>query len=416
VAKRIAILAAVALTFAAALLAENIDQGTSKPVTFFVSDANGFPMTGLAVKPYLSKNGGAFAISAGTPFEIGKGYYRLDGNVTDTDTLGSLIIDANYPATYTTQNVYWVCVDRDANFAGLAALIATNGTAIAGVATKAATTEANEIAVILTRSTLTQAQVTGGAYALATNASGQITVGSLAPVTAWTVDITGSLSGSVGSVTAGVKIADGNSYAAWLRALAMLDANTASRLATSGYVAIGSPMQAGNVTVGGYAAGQDPATLVWAAATRTLTATAQDPDANWVKTYLQPGGIADANDTRSAANIAAVGGTITVMVDPNVVLDANALAKKLFGTGPYPRDPNSDTVCYYGDPNIPMQGVEVKITTDVSGKSMYTGVQTTTSQGKVAQPFMLNAGTYYVWFRKDGITFTNPKTITVTAP
>ena len=36
-------------------------------------------------------------------------------------------------------------------------------------------------------------------------------------------------------------------------------------------VAVSSRMPSGNVTVGGYASGQDPATLVWSASTRTLT-------------------------------------------------------------------------------------------------------------------------------------------------
>ncbi|MBE3135527.1 MAG: hypothetical protein IMZ55_18825, partial [Acidobacteria bacterium] len=124
-------------------LAENIDQGTNKPLTFFVSDGNGFPMTGLAVKPVVSKNGGAFALASGTTFEITRGYYRLDGNVTDTDTLGSLIIDGNYPVTYTTQNVYWVGVNRDANFSGLAALITKYDGNIAFLQLKGVEREAN---------------------------------------------------------------------------------------------------------------------------------------------------------------------------------------------------------------------------------------------------------------------------------
>jgi len=49
------------------------------------------PQTGKTVTCTLSKNGGAFASSAGAVSELASGIYTLAGNATDRNTLGSLI-------------------------------------------------------------------------------------------------------------------------------------------------------------------------------------------------------------------------------------------------------------------------------------------------------------------------------------
>ena len=54
------------------------------------------PATGLAgtLAVTISKNGGAFATPFGALTEIGSGWYKLAGNVTDTNTTGPLALHA----------------------------------------------------------------------------------------------------------------------------------------------------------------------------------------------------------------------------------------------------------------------------------------------------------------------------------
>lgn len=87
--------------------------------------------------------------------------------------------------------------------------------------------------------------------------------GGLANVVAWTVAITGNLSGSVGSVTGTI---GGMTAAGWAGAFTT-DTTKVYADAVAGSVVKETASHAtitGNVTVGGYAAGQDPATLVFA--------------------------------------------------------------------------------------------------------------------------------------------------------
>ena len=50
---------------------------------------------GLSPTVEISKNGGAFASPAGSTSEIGHGWYKLTPNAADTNTLGSLILNAS---------------------------------------------------------------------------------------------------------------------------------------------------------------------------------------------------------------------------------------------------------------------------------------------------------------------------------
>jgi len=278
----------------------------------------------------------------------------------DANFAGLAALGAKWEANYA--GIVAVAGKWEANYAGLAALTtrsdpnrATAEGMLTVLQSRAATTEANVRLDIMSRgtSTLTQAQVTGGAYALATNGSGQITVGSLLPVTTWTVDLTGNLSGSVGSVTGGVKIGDpnwlpmqntvrlieGEANQTWARVAAMLDANTASRQPTVTF-----PTNFGvlsiSATTGLVDITQTGADKVWGTATRTLTgptnltgmtvhiddpnhyrgyavldlvqseANAAQADGNWIRTTLKIGGIGDANDIRVAANAGSDANTI----------------------------------------------------------------------------------------------------------
>lgn len=60
---------------------------------------------------------------------------------------------------------------------------------------------------------------------------------------------------------------------------------------------------------------------------------------------------------------------------------------------------------------IPIQGVEVWITTDALGLNVVAGTAVTNTFGIVT--FYLDAGTYYIWKLKPEYSFTNPATIVV---
>ena len=60
---------------------------------------------------------------------------------------------------------------------------------------------------------------------------------------------------------------------------------------------------------------------------------------------------------------------------------------------------------------VPISGAEVWITSDEAGANLVAGTITTNAQGNAT--FYLDAGTYYVFIRATGYTFTNPTTITV---
>ena len=61
--------------------------------------------------------------------------------------------------------------------------------------------------------------------------------------------------------------------------------------------------------------------------------------------------------------------------------------------------------------SIPIQGVELWVTTDVGGGNTVAGSAYTDNFGNVT--FYLDSGTYYVWKQKSGYSFSNPAGITV---
>lgn len=66
------------------------------PIVFFMADSTDHVTgkTGLSPTVTLSKNGAAFGAAAGAVTEIGNGFYKVAGNATDSNTLGSLILHA----------------------------------------------------------------------------------------------------------------------------------------------------------------------------------------------------------------------------------------------------------------------------------------------------------------------------------
>lgn len=74
-----------------------IKQSTSSRVIpfFMVSSTDHIAgKTGLTPSVTISKNGGAFAAPAGAIAEVGNGWYRIAGNATDSNTVGSLLVHA----------------------------------------------------------------------------------------------------------------------------------------------------------------------------------------------------------------------------------------------------------------------------------------------------------------------------------
>ncbi len=75
---------------------ERKQDSVDHPICFLMVDEENHVAgkTGLTPIVTLSKNGGAFAVTAGTISEIGNGWYALAGNTADRDTLGELLIHA----------------------------------------------------------------------------------------------------------------------------------------------------------------------------------------------------------------------------------------------------------------------------------------------------------------------------------
>lgn len=71
-------------------------SSSAKAIPFYMVDSADHiaAKTGLTPTVTISKNGAAFATPAGAVAEIGSGWYRIAGNATDSNTIGSLLIHA----------------------------------------------------------------------------------------------------------------------------------------------------------------------------------------------------------------------------------------------------------------------------------------------------------------------------------
>src|SRR6478736_547132 len=69
---------------------------TAQALVFFMTDTSDHiaGKTGISPAVLLSKNGGSFASPAGAVTEIGNGWYKVAGNATDTNTLGTIALHA----------------------------------------------------------------------------------------------------------------------------------------------------------------------------------------------------------------------------------------------------------------------------------------------------------------------------------
>lgn len=68
------------------------------PIYMVLSSDHLTPATGKTVTVTLSKNGAAFGAASGAVTEVSSGVYKLAGNATDTNTLGSLLVLATATA------------------------------------------------------------------------------------------------------------------------------------------------------------------------------------------------------------------------------------------------------------------------------------------------------------------------------
>lgn len=149
-----------------------------------VLDASGVAVTTAALADFnITKNGTSATLTGATVTHSHNGHYTIALTTGNTDTLGRLTITVNNSAMAMSPFRYTVLV------AAAFDTLVTNGTL-------ASTTSGRTIAVDAS------GFVTAGTVSDKTGYS--LASGGLAAVTTWTVSITGSLSGSVGSVTGAV--------------------------------------------------------------------------------------------------------------------------------------------------------------------------------------------------------------------
>lgn len=87
-------------------------SSTARELIFLMVDGTDHitPKTGLSPTVTLSKNGAAFGAPAGAVTEVGSGWYKVAGNTTDTNTLGSLVLHATGAAADPVDAVFEVVV------------------------------------------------------------------------------------------------------------------------------------------------------------------------------------------------------------------------------------------------------------------------------------------------------------------
>ena len=212
----IGLLLALAATLAgcSAAHADLIKQSTSyNKVILMVTTADvNVGATGLSLTIQASKAGGALTTITPTVTELGSGLYSIALTSSHTGTLGALVLHVTGSGAVPSDSLDQVVAfdPTDPAALGLTRLDA------------AMTSRATPAQILSNTSNL-----------LATDGSGRVTVGTNADKTGY--------------------------------ALSQAFPTNFSLLAISGGGAVTAGTVSGNVTIGGYAAGQDPATLVWGA-------------------------------------------------------------------------------------------------------------------------------------------------------
>jgi hypothetical protein len=192
--KAIAILIAVLCSLTSANAQRLLKQSqTAQNLTFLMVLASDHvsPATGLSPTVTLSKAGASFGSPAGAVTEIGNGWYKVAGNATDSNSLGSLILHATGTAADPTDREYAVVAfdPQDAAALGLTNLdatvssrLATSGyttpptvTAIRTEMDSNSTKLANLDATVSSRSTYAGADTSGTTTLLSRLTSGRAT-------------------------------------------------------------------------------------------------------------------------------------------------------------------------------------------------------------------------------------------------
>jgi hypothetical protein len=191
-------------------------------------------LTGASPAVTISKNGAAPVTPSGAVAEIANGWYKLTPSGADATTNGMLILHASAaggdPADVTAQVVAFS--PYDSTRLGLSALPdaasgASGGLPLGDGSGDVTLTTTSSTALV---TALAASILTNPSHLLATDASGRVTVGTNSDKTGYSL--------------------------------------TQSFPANFGSLAVSS---GGNVTVGGYATGEDPASLTWNALTASFT-------------------------------------------------------------------------------------------------------------------------------------------------
>ena len=190
-----------------------------------VLDSAGAAVTTAVVGDFrLIKNGTAATLSGATVTHDANGYYTVAFTTTNTDTTGRLTLAVGNTAmsmsthrySVLLASVYDALITNATNATGGLPTATGSISALAGAISTYAGGDTSGVTTLLTR--LPSAiSLSGGAVTVGTNndkTGYSLASGGLASVTAWSVaitgNITGNLSGSVGSVTSGVTVSTNN--------------------------------------------------------------------------------------------------------------------------------------------------------------------------------------------------------------
>ena len=206
-------------------------SSTSYPILFFMTSSTDHVsgITGITPTVTISKNGGSFASPSGSVTELANGWYALAGNSTDRNTLGEFLLHATGTGCDPTDDRYTITSfdPFDATRLGATSLPNANAGSSGGLPLSVDSSGGvNTVQVSGTNQTAGDlySYLTTNLGALGANLSAipktgfKLASDGLSQVSAWSVaitgNITGNLSGSVGSISSfGTLIADIWSYA-----------------------------------------------------------------------------------------------------------------------------------------------------------------------------------------------------------
>jgi len=225
------------------------------------------------------------------------------------------------------------------------------------------------------------------------------------------------------------------------------------RIADNLDVTVSSRQASGNVTIAGYAAGQDPVTLTGVTTTRaakldnldtTISSrlapagiTSLQADVTAIIGNTSPGNSAiyskvgdaiyyatDARDkallnyqvlygvTTPAGSVSANLNAVKSTVDTNLNATVSSrLAASAYQTPVGVGAISYTATLYQPGTTTPIVGAEIWVSSNSTGTTVVAGTLSTNSSGQAT--FMLDAGSYYLWVQAAGWNFTNPQAFVV---